>query len=221
MQRIRELWASDRGRLVHYLVAASLGVFVIVEYATMTTILGDPVDNREWVTLLAVVAAVALLLIRRFPFVAPLVAGISIASTLLFVPGYVARDADAPFLIAVLFVPWCLGTYNERWKAVAGLVAENARRVMAIADAHGIPVLTDRDRHAGIVALAPEPGRAGVIAAELANSGVIATVRDGLIRVSAHAGTSDAAFDLLEGALAASQSGPIVSPPAAVLPLLG
>ena len=105
--------------------------------------------------------------------------------------------------------------------AVAGLVAENARRVMAIADTHGIPVLTDRDRHAGIVALAPEPGRAGVVAAELANAGVIATVRDGLIRVSPHAGTSDAAFDLLEAALAASQSGPIVSPPAAGLPLLG
>jgi signal transduction histidine kinase len=134
VQRIRDLWATDRGRLAHYLVAGSLGAFVIAEYATMTDFVGDPVDNRGWLTLLAVVSAVALLLTRRFPFVAPLVAGAAIATTLLLVPGYVARDADSPFLIAVLFVPWCLGTYNERWKAVAGLVACEAIGVWANAN---------------------------------------------------------------------------------------
>lgn len=104
---------------------------------------------------------------------------------------------------------------------IASLVAENARRVMAIADAHGIPVLTDRDRHAGIVALAPEPDRAGLIAAELTNAGVTVTVRNGLLRISPHAGTSDAAFDLLDAAFAAAGVGPVVSPPPAALPLLG
>jgi signal transduction histidine kinase len=131
VQRIRDIWTYDRGRLAHYLVASLLGVFVIVEYASMTTIVGDPVDNREWVTLLAVVCAVALLLIRRFPFVAPLVASCSLALTLVLVPGYVAREADAPFLIAILFVPWCLGTYNDRWTAIAGLVASEAIGVWA------------------------------------------------------------------------------------------
>ncbi|MCM3696187.1 aminotransferase class V-fold PLP-dependent enzyme [Microbacterium oleivorans] len=97
--------------------------------------------------------------------------------------------------------------------SIAALVAENARRVMAIADAHGIPVLTDRDRHAGIVTLAPDTGRAGLIAAELTNAGVTATVRGGVIRISPHAGTPDAAFELLDAAFAAARVGPILSTP--------
>jgi signal transduction histidine kinase len=123
MQRIRELWRTDRGRLAHYLVAVSLAVFVVIEFSTLTTIVGDPIDNREWVTALAVVAAIALLFTREFPFVAPLVAALAMAATLPLMDAYIARDAEAPFFIVVLFVPWCIGTYNERWRAVAGLVA--------------------------------------------------------------------------------------------------
>ncbi len=91
MQRIRDLWSSDRGRLAHYLVAASLGIFAIVEYATLKNIVGDTGRQPRWITALAVVAAVALLFSRRFPFVAPLVASGAIAMTLPFVPEYVSR----------------------------------------------------------------------------------------------------------------------------------
>lgn len=103
--------------------------------------------------------------------------------------------------------------------AIAALVAEKARRVMEIADSHGIPMLTDRDRHAGIVALTPEPERTGAIAAGLVNAGITATVRGGIVRISPHAGTSDDAFGLLDAALAASRVGPVVTPPSVPLPL--
>ena len=47
VQRIRDIWQSDRGRLVHYLVAATLGVFVIAEFATLEDRIGDPVDHED------------------------------------------------------------------------------------------------------------------------------------------------------------------------------
>jgi signal transduction histidine kinase len=122
MNRVRALWRNDRGRLAHYLVSSSLAVFLIVEFATATKITGTPLDNRWWVTGLATVAGAALLFIRSYPFGAPVVAGTAMATSLMFMPGYVARDMDSPFLVAILFLPWCLGTYNNTPKAVAGLV---------------------------------------------------------------------------------------------------
>ena len=35
MGRIRELWETDRGRLVHYLVSVVLAVYLVVEFATL------------------------------------------------------------------------------------------------------------------------------------------------------------------------------------------
>lgn len=126
MERIRDLWDTDRGRLVHYLVAASLAVYLVVEYATLKDIVGDPVDARWWVTGLAVTSAIALLFSREYPFVAPVLSMAALAVSLVLLEPYVAREALAPFFVAVIFAPWCLGTYNETRWAIAGLVVAEA-----------------------------------------------------------------------------------------------
>jgi hypothetical protein len=48
MQRVRELWATDRGRVAHYVVAVSLAIFLLVEYATLKDVDGEPPANRSW-----------------------------------------------------------------------------------------------------------------------------------------------------------------------------
>jgi signal transduction histidine kinase len=123
MQRIVDLWQSDRGRLAHYVVAVSLAIFLLAEYATLKTIVGDPPDNQASLMALAVVAAIALLFTREFPFVAPLVTALALAATLPLMDAYVAQESDSAFLIVVLFVPWCIGTYNDLGRAIVGLFA--------------------------------------------------------------------------------------------------
>lgn len=114
MSHLRELWSNDRGRLVHYLVAISLAIALVLEMSVTKA-----VDDSQ--VALAVVVALGLLLTRDLPFLAPLAVGSALAAI-------VAIDADAvydmstPFLI-VLFMPWCLGTYNDRTRAIVGLVA--------------------------------------------------------------------------------------------------
>ena len=117
MTSIRELWRSDRGRLVHYFVAVDLAVFLVVEMAVNAAASGSQVA-------LAVVAAIALLFTRDFPFVAPLVVGAAFA-VLIPIDSEAVYDMNAPFLV-ILFLPWSLGTYNERTRAVLGLVAFEA-----------------------------------------------------------------------------------------------
>jgi signal transduction histidine kinase len=112
--RIRELWRTDRGQLVHYLVALSIAVYLVVEMATNEQAPGSLV-------VLAVIAAIALLFTRDAPFVAPLVVGAALA-TIIAVDSDAAYDTTAPFL-ALLFMAWSLGTYNERTRAIVGLVA--------------------------------------------------------------------------------------------------
>ncbi len=85
---------------------------------------------------------------------------------------------------------------------VAAEVADRAGHVMALADQHQIPVLTPRDAHSGIVALEPDPVDAGPLAAALANHGVTATARGGIVRLGAHAGTGADTLQLLGDALA-------------------
>ena len=85
---------------------------------------------------------------------------------------------------------------------VAEAVHERARTLMSLADRYGIPVLTPRAAHAGIVALAPGAQDAGALAAALANHGVTATARGGTVRVSAHAGTAADTLQLFGDALA-------------------
>jgi signal transduction histidine kinase len=112
--RIRELWRTDRGRLVHYFVAVDLAIFLVVEMA-----LNGQADGAQ--VALAVVAAIALLFTRDLPFVAPLFVAAAFA-VLIPLDADAVYDMNAPFLV-ILFMPWSLGTYNERSRAVLGLVA--------------------------------------------------------------------------------------------------
>ena len=65
-----------------------------------------------------VVAAVALLFTRDAPFVAPIVVGLTLSA--IRSDSDAVLDSDAPFLV-ILFTPWCMGTYNERTRAIMGL----------------------------------------------------------------------------------------------------
>ncbi len=85
---------------------------------------------------------------------------------------------------------------------IAGEVRARANAVMDLADRYGVPVLTPRERHAGIVTLNPAPHDAAPLAAALANHGVTVTARGGTIRVAAHAGTGADTVRLLGDALA-------------------
>jgi signal transduction histidine kinase len=124
MQRIRELWRDDRGRLAHYLVASSLAVLLLVE---MFTVDAEP---RWYFAALGVAGAIALLLSRRFTFWAPLAAALAIAATLVYEPEQI-QDLESPFFVVILFAPWCLATYNSRPRAVAGLVVMEAIGIWA------------------------------------------------------------------------------------------
>ncbi|MFT4050945.1 MAG: aminotransferase class V-fold PLP-dependent enzyme [Microbacterium sp.] len=89
---------------------------------------------------------------------------------------------------------------------VARQVRERAQEVMEIADRHGVPVLTPRDAHAGIVTLAPAAQETPALAAALANHGVTVTARGATIRVSTHIGTHAGSLTLLDDALADAAS---------------
>jgi signal transduction histidine kinase len=115
MQWIRELWSTDRGRLVHYLVAASLATFVLVEMSTFDA-------SSAIVVGAAVIIAVALLFTRDAPFVAPLVA-IAAFAAIVWDAGEAAQDLGSPFFVVVFFIPWCLGAYNDQRRALVGLLA--------------------------------------------------------------------------------------------------
>lgn len=94
--------------------------------------------------------------------------------------------------------------------AVADEVRARARDVFHLADRYDVPVITPRDAHAGIVALAPDDPPA--LAAALANHGVTVTARGTTIRVSAHVGTGADSLMLLGDALAdAAVAGRIVA----------
>jgi signal transduction histidine kinase len=117
MRHLRELWSTDRGRLVHYLVAVLLAVYVVAELATND-------DAPLSLVLLGIVAAIALLFTRDAPFVAPLVVAAALAA-ILGVDADAVYDSSAPFLV-LLFTTWSLGTYNGRIRAVAGLLTFEA-----------------------------------------------------------------------------------------------
>jgi signal transduction histidine kinase len=113
---LRTLWNTDRGRLVHYLVAVDLAIFFVVEMAIN--------DQASWGHVaLAVVAAIALLFTRDFPFVAPLAVGAALAGVATIDDA--AQDMNAPGLVAI-FASWSVATYNERTRAIAGLIALQA-----------------------------------------------------------------------------------------------
>ncbi|MFE6734384.1 aminotransferase class V-fold PLP-dependent enzyme [Microbacterium sp. NPDC057650] len=87
--------------------------------------------------------------------------------------------------------------------AIEARIAEHLDRIIALADEHGIPVASprERERRAGIVSLAPEDP--GALSAALKDAGVAVTARGGAVRVAAHAGTDDATLGMFGAALAA------------------
>jgi signal transduction histidine kinase len=123
MQRIRDLWENDRGRLVHYLVASALAVFVFVELFAFDA-------TSAVVVAAALTVAVALLFTRDAPFLAPLVvlAGFAV---IVWDAGAEAEDLGSPFFVVVFFIPWSLGAYNSLRRAVVGLMAVEALGVWA------------------------------------------------------------------------------------------
>jgi signal transduction histidine kinase len=122
VRRIRELWRTDRGRLVHYFVAVDLAIFLVAEMVAK-----DSADGSQ--VALAVVAGIALLFTRDFPFAGPLVVAAAFAALIPIDPDAV-YNTNAPFLV-ILFMPWSLGTYNERTRAVLGLLVYEALALWA------------------------------------------------------------------------------------------
>ncbi len=71
----------------------------------------------------AVVGAIALLFTREAPLVAPLVVAGAVGAILLVADdAQEIQDTGSPFVIVILFLPWCIGAYNERTRAIVGLV---------------------------------------------------------------------------------------------------
>ena len=114
MLSLRDLQSTDRGRFVHYLVALSIAVYLVVETATKDA-------SSATMIALSIVGAIALVASRDATFVAPLAVGASLAA-MIAVDWETAYDMASPFL-ALLFMTWAVATYNERRRAVAGLVA--------------------------------------------------------------------------------------------------
>jgi len=89
--------------------------------------------------------------------------------------------------------------------AVAAAIAERVARVLALADEFGLPVVSPRAEaeRAGIVVVEPLPERLTALTAALFNHGVSVTIRDGRVRLSPHAGTTEETIGMLRAALSA------------------
>jgi selenocysteine lyase/cysteine desulfurase len=88
---------------------------------------------------------------------------------------------------------------------VAARVADRVARVLALADEFGLPVVSPRaeSERAGIVVVEPLPDRLTALTAALFNHGVSVTIRDGRVRLSPHAGTTEETIGMLRSALSA------------------
>jgi selenocysteine lyase/cysteine desulfurase len=88
-------------------------------------------------------------------------------------------------------------------ESIAEAVSAGAHRVIGIADEYAVPVVSPRDprERAGIVVLEPAPEQLTLLTASLHNHGVAVTVRQGRVRVAAHAGTSEDTFAAFKAAL--------------------
>jgi signal transduction histidine kinase len=113
---LQRLWRDDRGRLAHYAASVALGVFLVVDLALVDS------PEQPWIAFCGAAGAIALLFTRRAPFVAPLVVAACTVVAVGLDP-LPLEDAVSPFLVVILYIPWCLGTYNDTRKAVIGLLA--------------------------------------------------------------------------------------------------
>jgi selenocysteine lyase/cysteine desulfurase len=89
--------------------------------------------------------------------------------------------------------------------AVAARVADRVARVLALADEFGLPVVSPRaeSERAGMVVVEPLAERLTALTAALFNHGVSVTIRDGRVRMSPHAGTTEETIGMLKAALSA------------------
>ncbi|GAA2748997.1 aminotransferase class V-fold PLP-dependent enzyme [Amnibacterium kyonggiense] len=89
--------------------------------------------------------------------------------------------------------------------AVAARIADRVARVIALADEFGLPVTSPRAEaeRAGVVVVEPLPDRLTALTAALFNHGVSVTIRDGRVRLSPHAGTTEETIAMLRSALSA------------------
>lgn len=89
--------------------------------------------------------------------------------------------------------------------AVAAQIGDRVARVITLADEFGLPVLSPRAEveRAGIVVVEPPPDRLTALTASLFNHGVSVTIRDGRVRFSPHAGTTEETVLMLRTALSA------------------
>jgi signal transduction histidine kinase len=133
MERVRNLWQTDRGRLVHYLVAGGLGIFVVGEMSTFS-------GTSPIVVAAGIIIAIALLFTRDAPFVAPMVVCAGFAA-IVWDAGGEAKDLGSPFFVVVFFIPWCFGAYNPERLAIVGLVAVESLGVWA--NVHFSPTVSD------------------------------------------------------------------------------
>jgi selenocysteine lyase/cysteine desulfurase len=81
-------------------------------------------------------------------------------------------------------------------------VTERVSRVIELADEFAVPVVSSRDEQerAGIVVLEPPSGQVTYLTASMHNHGVTATTRQGQVRLSVHAATSEETLDMLRAA---------------------
>jgi len=86
--------------------------------------------------------------------------------------------------------------------AVNAAVAERVSRVIELADEFALAVVSSRDEQerAGIVVLEPPAGQVTYLTASMHNHGVSATTRNGQVRLSVHAATSDETLEMLRAA---------------------
>lgn len=91
---------------------------------------------------------------------------------------------------------------------IAARVTVTAARVIDLADEFGIPVVSARDERerAGIVVLEPAADQFTALVASLYNQGVTVTAREGTVRVSVHATTTDETLGMLRAAFQAFAS---------------
>ena len=123
VNRVVELWETDRGRLAHHAIALVVGIGLVVEVAIAAG------DDRASLLPLAVVAAVGLSLQPIVTFTAPLVV---LATLVAMVTISTEATEDSAFVfIALLLLTWCLGADNDRRHALAGLIAVETATVWA------------------------------------------------------------------------------------------
>ena len=86
--------------------------------------------------------------------------------------------------------------------AINATITEWVSRVIELADEFALAVVSSRDEQerAGIVVLEPPSGQVTYLTASLHNHGVTATTRNGQVRLSVHAATTEETLDMLRAA---------------------